>query len=138
MLKSSTSGRPRPAMNRDTRFFWEGLDEGKLLAQRCASCHVVRHPPGPVCSKCFSFEWDTVELDGRGVIYSYTVQHHPVPPGFDGPAAAVLVQLDGGTRLLSTLVDCPIDGFAIGDRVEISFVPQQEGWTAHEFRLVTD
>ena len=46
--------------------YWAGLREGKLLVQRCKSCGTLRHPPGPVCPSCYSFEWDTLQASGRG------------------------------------------------------------------------
>ena len=51
-------GRPRPSINQDVAFFWEGVAEGKLLIQRCLKCQALRHPPGPGCPKCSSLEWE--------------------------------------------------------------------------------
>lgn len=67
--------RPAPGMSDDTRFFWDGAREGKLLIQRCKACGTLRHPPGPVCTACHSFEWDTVQSKGLGTIYSFVVMH---------------------------------------------------------------
>ena len=77
--------RPPPGISDDTRFFWDGVRAGKLLIQRCKSCGSLRHPPGPVCPSCHSFEWDTLQASGRGTVYSFVVMHYPEVPPFDHP-----------------------------------------------------
>lgn len=88
--------RPLPGISDDTRFFWDGARaHGKLLIQRCKGCGELRHPPGPVCPSCHSFEWDTVESSGRGTVYSFVVMHYPEVAPFDHPNPIVLVELEG-------------------------------------------
>ncbi|HVN49836.1 MAG TPA: zinc ribbon domain-containing protein, partial [Acidimicrobiales bacterium] len=62
------SARPAPATTRDTAFFWEALKERRLLIQRCAACGALRHPPRPMCPRCHSLDWDTVEASGHGTV----------------------------------------------------------------------
>ena len=131
-----TSGRMRPVVNDDTRFFWDAAAQGRLVIQRCSGCGTLRHPPGPACRRCHSMEWDTVTASGRGTLYSYTVLHHPPAPGFDRPAVAVVVELDEGVRLVSNLNTDDPESLRIGEAVEVYFVPQDEGWTAPQFRRV--
>ena len=113
--------RPAPGMSDDTRFFWDGAREGKLLIQRCKSCGVLRHPPGPVCTACHSFEWDTVQSKGLGKVYSFVVMHYPEVPPFDYPNPVALVELDEGTRLVAQLVGAKPGEIAIGQRVQVEF-----------------
>ena len=76
--------RPRPRVTLDGRFFWEGLEQGKLLIQRCAACDELRHPPGPMCPKCHSLEWKTsegfgIDLPSRGDVdqpHAEARRHH--------------------------------------------------------------
>jgi hypothetical protein len=128
-----TAGRTRPAVSDDTEFFWAGAAKGELLCQRCSSCGRLRHPPGPACPACGSLDWSAVPLAGRGRIFSYVVQHHPLPPGFTGPVAIVLVELAEGVRMVGNL-DAAGDP-EIGAEVEVFFLPQDEGWTVPQFRL---
>ena len=109
---------PQPVLSQDTAFFWNGLQAGKLLIQRCASCHALRHPPGPACMRCHSLEWDSVESRGRGTLASFVVMHKPVTAGFDFPHPVGLVELDEGVRLVVPLVEPPPRGFEIGMAVE--------------------
>jgi uncharacterized OB-fold protein len=118
--------RPRPAITHDNRFFWEGVDAGRLLIQRCR-CGVLRHPPGPMCPRCRSLEWDAVEASGRGTVYSYVVVHHPAIPPFAYPNPVVLVALEEGTRIVSNLVGVAPDAVRIGMPVQARFATIEPG-----------
>ena len=108
-------------MSDDTRFFWEGAREGRLLIQRCKACGTLRHPPGPVCSSCYSFEWDTVQAKGQGTVHSFVVMHYPEVPPFEHPNPIVLVDLDEGTRLVAQIVGTHPSEVKIGQRVQVEF-----------------
>ncbi|WP_433212444.1 bifunctional MaoC family dehydratase N-terminal/OB-fold nucleic acid binding domain-containing protein [Microtetraspora malaysiensis] len=96
--------RPQPAINRDNAFWFEAARERRLLIQRCAACRTLRHPPGPCCPECGSFEWDTVRASGDAHVYSFVVNHHPRHPAFDYPLIVAVVELAEGTRLITNLV----------------------------------
>jgi uncharacterized protein len=127
------TGRSLPAMSDDTRFFWDGAAEGRLLCQRCSGCGRLRHPPGPSCPVCGALEWVSAELSGRGRVFSWVIQHAPLPPGFDAPALIVLVDLVEGIRMVGNMLS--EDPVVIGAAVEVFFLPQQEGWSIPQFRL---
>lgn len=119
--------RPLPGISDDTRFFWDGARAGKLLIQRCKGCGELRHPPGPVCPSCHSFEWDTVEASGRGTVYSFVVMHYPEVPPFDHPNPIVLVELQEGTRLISQIVGIQPGEVRIGQAVQVEFNSFNDG-----------
>lgn len=119
--------RPLPGISDDTRFFWDGARAGKLLIQRCKGCGELRHPPGPVCPGCHSFEWDTVEASGRGTVYSFVVMHYPEVPPFDHPNPIVLVELEEGTRLISQIVGIQPGEVRIGQAVQVEFNSFNDG-----------
>ncbi len=130
--------RPRPSMTRDTEHFWKGLEEGKLLVQRCGSCETLRHPPEPMCPHCNSLDWDTVESAGRGVVYSFVAVHHPPLPAFDQPNPVALIELDEGVRIVSNVIGVAKEDIEIGMRVQAEFVPMDPELTLHQFRPVKD
>lgn len=138
MSKTSTSsalpGFSLPELSRDFDFFVEGLRQRQLLVQRCKSCDTVRHPPGPVCPSCGSFEWSTEALKGTGTVYSYVVHYHPPIPPYTTPHPVVLVDMDEGQRVLAALDGCPVEQIAIGMRVQLEFVDVAENFTLHRFR----
>jgi uncharacterized OB-fold protein/acyl dehydratase len=126
--------RPRPARSPDTAFFWEGVESGRLLIQRCAACARLRHPPGPMCPACQSLDWDTQTASGRGRVYSFVVAHHPPIPPFAYPNLIVLVELEEGTRLVSNLVGVDPADVAIGMPVEVEFTRVDDSLVLPLFR----
>lgn len=113
--------RPAPGISDDTRFFWDGTREGKLLIQRCKACGALRHPPGPCCPQCQSFEWDTLQASGRGTVHSFVVMHYPEVPPFDYPNPVGLIELEEGTRLIAQLVGVKPGDIQVGDKVQVEF-----------------
>ncbi len=126
--------RPRPGITHDNRFFWQGVAEGKLLIQRCASCKKLRHPPAPMCRHCRSLEWDTVEASGRGVVYSYVRHYHPQIPPFEPGHPIAVIELEEGTRLVSDLVGIDGADVKIGLPVRVEFNAVDDELTLPQFR----
>ena len=121
--------RPRPTMNADSAFFWEGVEKGELRIQRCQPCGTLRHPPRPMCSSCQSLEWDHVTASGRGEVYSFVVHHHPPVPGLDPPFAVAVVELEEGTRIVGNVIEIDPANVCIGMPVEVRFVRVHDEWT---------
>lgn len=126
--------RPRPAVNQDTEFFWDGAKRGELLIQRCSGCRALRHPPRTMCGECGSFDWDTVRASGRGEVYSFVRHHHPPVPGFEVPYVVALIALEEGTRLVSNVVGIPADEVRIAMPVEVDFLKIDDEVTLPVFR----
>lgn len=112
--------RPRPSLTHDHLFWFEGLQQGKLLIQRCSSCATLRHPPAPMCRECRSLDWDTVEAAGGGSIHSFVVVHYPQVPSFDYPNQVLLVDLDEGVRVVANAINTDREQLVIGARVQLS------------------
>ena len=132
--KEKRPPRPKPAINRDNAFFWEGVEAGELRIQRCTKCSALRHPPGPACPECGSLDWDTVAASGRGTIYSYVVPHYPPVPMFEYPYIVVLVELEEGVRFVSNVVDVAPEAVEIGMPVEVVFTKVDDELTLPLFR----
>jgi uncharacterized OB-fold protein len=115
--------RPAPILTEDNRMFWDEAAQGRLVAQRCANCGRLRHPPRPMCPHCHSLEYEAMELSGNGTVYSYAVLHHPRHPAFTYPLLTALVDLDEGIRLVTNLVDIDPAEVRIGMPVQVTFVP---------------
>ncbi len=112
--------RLRPPKSHDNAWWWEGIDRGELLIQKCSGCGELRHPPRPMCGRCQSTEWETVVSNGRGTVYSYVVMHHPPIPGYDFPLAVAVIDLEEGTRIVSNVVGCAPDEVHVGMPVRAS------------------
>ena len=105
---------------RDNGWWWEGVDRGQLLLQRCTGCQTLRHPPRPMCGQCRSLEWEETVSTGKGTVYSYVVLHYPKFPGYEYPIVCALVDLEEGVRMMSNVTGCEPGQVAIGMTVEAS------------------
>jgi uncharacterized OB-fold protein len=136
------AARPAPILTDDNAVFCEGARQHRLVAQRCASCGRLRHPPRPMCPHCRSLEVEIVDLSGRGTVYSFSIIHYPPTPFFDYPVLAVLVDLDEGIRLVSNLVDVDpasiVGTSLVGTHVAVDWVTAAEDAEVPVFRLVGD
>lgn len=130
--------RPRPVVNRDNAGFWEGVEQHRLLLQRCTSCATLRFPWLPGCAHCGGPDWDTVEANGEGTVHSYVVMHHPPFPAFDPPYAVVLVELAEGVRMISNVVGTPYDKVRIGMPVRLVFHTYDGDLTLPVFRAAAE
>lgn len=128
--------RIKPPMGHDNAWWWEMAAQNKLAIQRCTQCQTLRHPPVPVCEQCHSLEWDSIESSGQGTICSYTVLTHPQFPGYDYPLIIVLIDLEEGVRITSSLIHCePADvDFGLAVRMEMHEDP--DGFKLPMFCLV--
>jgi len=111
----------RPAVNRDTAFFWDGVRQGELRVQSCADCGELRHPPGPICPHCRSANRAYRIAGGEGTVYSYVVHHHPPVPGLEPPFVVAVVALPEGVRIVGGIVDCPPEAVSIGMAVAVTY-----------------
>lgn len=134
MTQAPAPQRPRPVVNQDNEFFWDGVTHGELRVQQCDSCGKVRHPPGPMCPWCQSFDWHARTSSGRGEIYSFVVAHRPLPPGFVGPVPIVLVELEEGWRFLAGISGVDPGGLRVGMPVVTEFVEVEPGFVLPQFR----
>src|SRR5579872_2688026 len=98
--------KPLPAPDADTAAFWRGLRDGKLLLQHCADCGHVQYYQQATCRACGQEDLVHRAASGRGKVYSFSVVHRAPGPAFkaDVPYAVLLVQLEEGPRMISTLV----------------------------------
>jgi uncharacterized OB-fold protein/acyl dehydratase len=124
----------RPAVSRDTEFFWAGTARHELRIQRCAECGVLRHPPGPMCPACGAGKPDYVVAAGTGEVYSYVVHHHPPVPGRQAPFVVALVQLPEGVRIMGELLGAGPERVRIGMPVRAEFVRIDEDLTLPAWR----
>jgi len=62
------------------------------------------------------------ELPGRGKVFTYSVVHDP-PPGLETqkPYVVAIVEMDGGVRVTSQIVDCDPKDVRIDMPVEVAF-----------------
>jgi len=121
----------RPAIDWESRAYWEGAGRGELVLQRCRACGVVQHRPRGFCVSCLEGEIEHFVASGRGEVYTYSIVHQNQMPKFRNalPYVVAYVQLEEGPQLLTNLVGCDPETISIGMPVRVDFVatPDKQG-----------
>jgi uncharacterized OB-fold protein len=128
--------RPLPQLQGLTREFYDWCGKGELRFQRCVACEAWRHVPREMCPTCGSFEWSWNPSTGRGKVYSWTTVERPMHPAFAraAPYAVVVVEMEEGVRIASSVVDRDPRKLAIGLPVIVVFDQVVDGVTLPAFR----
>jgi hypothetical protein len=109
-------------MANPARYWREIPQRYRMEAGKCKSCNAVYFPPRLVCAQCGARQFETVKLSDQGKILTYTVIRVPTSQFADQtPFAVGIVELDGGVRITSQIVDVDFDSLAIGQRVRLEF-----------------
>jgi len=128
-VKVLSSGLPvgEVVVNEDTRPFWEGAADGRLVLPRCHRCGTVIWYPRHLCSNCGSTEADWFEASGRGTVYSFTVVHNGEGAYAEAtPYVIAYVELEEGPRVLTNLIGEP-DSWSVGQAVSAVFDRDSDG-----------
>ena len=114
---------PKPALDQETRAYWEGAGRHELVLQRCVACGATQHRPRALCATCLSERIEHFVASGRGTLHTYTVTHQNQAPGFREalPCVLAVVQLDEGPRMMTNLVGCAPDAVRIGMPVVVEY-----------------
>ena len=123
------TGKPVPVPDLDSAEYWRATTEGRLLLQRCRGCGGLQHYPRRLCVRCHGSDLEWQASSGRGTVYSFTVIRRAPSTAFaaDVPYVLALVELEGGTRLMTTLADTAPEDVSIGMPVKVRFDPVADG-----------
>jgi uncharacterized OB-fold protein len=107
-----------------------GLQEGKLIGQRCPVCRKVYIPPRGACPVDGVPTEEAVELPDRGIVTTFCIVNVPFPgQKIPPPYVAAYVLLDGADiAFLHLITECPAEDVRMGMRVEAKWKPREE-WT---------
>jgi uncharacterized OB-fold protein len=134
----SENSRPVPDVTPETKPYWEGAADGRLLLRECLDCGLTYHYPRALCPDCFSDDVEWTEAMGTGNVYSYSVSESMEGwPESDLPIVVAYVELDEGPRVL-TNIDASPQNVTIGSRVEVRFADVAEDIAVPVFELVDD
>lgn len=103
--------------------FYAWCARGELRVRRCRACGEWCHVPRVLCPNCAAKDWAWERVRGTGRLYTWTVVHRAMHPAFMDavPYAVVVVELDEGPRIVSGIVDCPIEELEMEMPVEVVF-----------------
>jgi uncharacterized OB-fold protein len=122
--------------NGDSKEFWEGTRQGRLLFQKCCSCGTVQFPPRHHCASCWHEGHEWIESTGKGTVESFTiVRRAPIPAFRDKvPYVVVAILVEEGPRMITTLCGDDAYDVRIGEAVEVEFVEDGAGNVLPKFR----
>ena len=116
------SGRTLPQVNGQNSHFWTGGKRGELVLLRCSACSFWIHPAEPICPRCHHNQVMPAPTGGRGMVYTFTINHQQWQSTWSVPYLIAIVELDEQEGLrLTTNLDMPLEEVAIGLRVEVRF-----------------
>lgn len=121
---------PAPQTSGVSGPYWQALEEGRLVFQRCKPCGNAWLPPRTECPKCLSSQWQWETASGRAKLVSWVVYHHGYHPYYASrlPYNVAVVELTEGPRLMSNVVDANGGGLRI--EMPLQLVIQRESGVA--------
>jgi len=136
MTAADASALPLPGQGGFAGEFYDWCRRGELRFQRCAACGVWRHVPRELCAACGSTAFAWSPSSGRGRVFTYTIVMRAMHPGFAArvPYAPAVIELEEGVRMLSEVVDCPVEELQVDLPVEVIFQEAAAGVTLPKFR----
>jgi uncharacterized protein len=120
--------------------FWQHLARGRLHLNCCEDCDSVRHPPSPICPKCYSFRNSWIPATGKGVLHSFTEVRHPVHPMLTPltPYTVTLIDLEEGVRIVSGIPHGIKVDLKVGMQLECRIVKFDERFALPYFLPIVD
>jgi len=109
-------------------FTWPG-DDPRLIGSRCPQCAEATFPAQTGCPNCPCNECERIELDRRGTLWTWTIQHFPPPHPYIGDAREFVpfgvgyVELPEGVRVEARLTENDPARLRIGMEMELVLEP---------------
>lgn len=129
--------KPLPTPDTDSQAYWDALKEGRLLLQHCRACGHKQVYQQALCRQCGAEELVHEQASGRGTVHSFSVVHRAPGPAFkqDTPYAVLLVELEEGPRMISSLAGADPMSVDFGNPVELVCERLEDGTVLPRFRL---
>ena len=137
-LMSQAATKPVPVPDEISAPFFNGAREGKLILQHCSGCDRWSFPVRERCPHCFAARLEWRQASGRGTLYTFTVMHQVMNPGFASavPYNVAQVDLEEGVRMVSNVVGIRNDALRVGMKLEAVFEDVGESVSLPKFRPV--
>ena len=114
---------PAPAVNLESKPFWDAAAESRFLIKRCQACGEAHWYPRTICPHCHSDRTVWEESPGQGVVYTFSIMRRSPT----GPYAIGYVTLDEGVTLMTNFVGMTPEALKVGARVKVRFQPTEGG-----------
>lgn len=137
-MAQATYPMPVPHPQPETDFYWDKVRAHELWLKHCADCQGTFFYPRTICPLCFSRNTVWIQSSGKGTLYAFAIAHRPPTAAFQGavPYVAAMVEIEGGARIPTNLVDVEPDPahIHIGMPVEVVFEDITPNMTLPKFR----
>jgi uncharacterized OB-fold protein len=118
------------AASPEESLFYRGLNEGRIMGQRCPTCQKVYIPPRSACPADGTPTEEEVELSHTGTVTTFCIVNVPfLGQKITPPYVSAYVLLDGADiAVLHLILGVPADEVRMGMRVKAVWKPEDE-WT---------
>ncbi|MCX6402272.1 MAG: OB-fold domain-containing protein [Propionibacteriales bacterium] len=116
------------AASPEESLFYRGLNEGRIMGQRCPTCQKVYVPPRSACPADGTPTEEEVELSQTGTITTFCIVNVPfLGQKITPPYVSAYVLLDGADiAVLHLILGVPADEVRMGMRVKAVWKPKDE------------
>ena len=118
------------AASPEESLFYRGLNEGRIMGQRCPTCRKVYIPPRSACPADGTPTEEEIELSQTGTVTTFCIVNVPfLGQKITPPYVSAYVLLDGADiAFLHLILGVPAEEVRMGMRVEAVWKPRDE-WT---------
>ncbi len=118
------------AASPEESLFYRGLNEGRIMGQRCPTCEKVYIPPRSACPADGTPTAEEIELSHSGTVTTFCIVNVPfLGQKITPPYVSAYVLLDGADiAVLHLILGVPADEVRMGMRVKAVWKPKDE-WT---------
>ncbi|WP_395656356.1 Zn-ribbon domain-containing OB-fold protein [Nocardioides sp.] len=108
--------------------FYRALGEGRIIGQRCPSCHKVYVPPRSACPTDGTPTAEEIELPDTGTVTTFCIVNVPfLGQKITPPYVSAYVLLDGADiAVLHLILGVPAEEVRMGMRVRAVWKPREE------------
>jgi uncharacterized protein len=130
--------KPLPVIDEDNAPYWEYCKNHELRMQKCKQCGHIRFPPGIVCPKCHSMEYDWTKMSGKGKIFTWVVFQKAFHEAYkeEIPYAVAIIKLEEGPKMESNITGIGPHEIKMDMPVELYFDDVCPGWALPKFKVV--
>ncbi len=115
--------------------FYDGLEQKKIVGNKCTKCGDVFVPPRKICGKCnvtIPFDQNWVNLPNTGTLKNYTITHYKINDRTSRkvkkPQIIGMVQIDGSnTSIIYRLLNMEPEEVKVGMKLKIIWEEKTKG-----------
>src|ERR1700728_282561 len=135
---SQAASKPTPVPDEISAPFFHGAREGRIMLHHCTACNQRSFPVRERCPHCFAAKLAWRQASGRGSLYTFTIMHQVMNPGFASAAPYNVAQVDlvESVRMTSNIIGVGNDALRIGMLLEVVFEDVGEQVSIPKFRPI--